>query len=151
MDRRLRADVRDAGGLLQELVSNDLRVTGAGPTASAMLSPGLGTRRLGFYVSGRGSLLMNETQQRVYEMKGAFTTELEDIAEQREVLGNFELGLGLQYGQAIGRQAGIFVRAAYEVQLWLDAAGACQLPVFQANRASPGRSCTPIRAACNRR
>lgn len=48
---------------------------------------------------------------------------LEDIANQRVVFGNLEFGLGLQYGQSIGRSAGLFIRAGYECQLWLDADG----------------------------
>lgn len=74
---------------------------------------------------------MTQAEQRIYEMKGAYTTELEDIADQRKVLGNFELGMGLQFvhciGGATGTNAGcgtnLFARVGYETQLWLDAGG----------------------------
>jgi hypothetical protein len=123
MHQRARGDVFNPGGTLEETVRNTLQFTGAGPTASAQLTRVIGESRFGLFATGRGSLLVSETQQRIYEMKGAFTTELEDIAIQREVLGNLEFGLGLQYGQSIGRSAGMFVRAGYECQLWLDAGG----------------------------
>ncbi|SMP59700.1 hypothetical protein SAMN06265222_106265 [Neorhodopirellula lusitana] len=123
MDQHLRGEVYNADGSLEEAVSNRLKFTGAGPTVSAQVTRCLGASPFSLYASGRASLLMADTEQRIYEMKGAYTTELEDIADQREVLGNFEMSLGLQYGQSIGRSAGLFVRAGYETQLWLDAGG----------------------------
>jgi hypothetical protein len=87
------------------------------------LTRGIGASHFGIFAATRASLLVSEAEQRIYEMKGAFTTELEDIAIQREILGNLELGLGLQYEQAIGQSASMFVRTGYECQLWLDAGG----------------------------
>ncbi|MCA9127129.1 MAG: hypothetical protein KDB22_08585 [Planctomycetales bacterium] len=123
MHQSSRGDVFNPGGVLEETVANDLRFIAAGPTISAQLSRGLGIGRFGYFATGRGSLLTGETDQRIYEMKGAFTTELEDIAIQREILSNFEVGIGLQYWQAIGPSALLFVRSGYEAQLWLDAGG----------------------------
>ncbi len=116
-------EVFNAGGTLEEVVRNDLDLTAAGPTLSAQLSRGIGDSNFGIFAATRASLLVSETEQRIYEMKGAYTTELEDIAIQREILGNLELGLGLQYQQAIGHSASMFVRTGYECQLWLDAGG----------------------------
>lgn len=123
MQQHLRGDVFNPDGSLEESVRNTLTFTGAGPTLSGQLTRGLGTSRFSLYASGRTSLLICETEQRIYEMKGAYTTELEDVAAQREIMGNFELGLGGQYGQSIGRSAGLFVRCGYEAQIWLDAGG----------------------------
>lgn len=123
MHQTARGDVFNPGGTLEETVRNDLKFQGAGPTASAHLTRGVGASPFGIFAQTRGSLVIADTEQRIYEMKGAFTTELEDIAIQREVLGNLEFGLGIQYSQSIGRSAGMFVRAGYECQLWLDAGG----------------------------
>jgi hypothetical protein len=116
-------EVFNAGGTLEEVVRNDLDLAAAGPTLSAQLTRGIGASHFGIFAATRASLLVSETEQRIYEMKGAFTTELEDIAIQREILGNLELGLGLQYQQAIGHSASMIVRTGYECQLWLDAGG----------------------------
>ena len=116
-------EVFNAGGTLEEVVRNDLALAAAGPTLSAQLTRGIGDSNFGIFAATRASLLVSETEQRIYEMKGAYTTELEDIAIQREILGNLELGLGLQYQQAIGQSASMFVRTGYECQLWLDAGG----------------------------
>ena len=116
-------EVFNAGGTLEEVVRNDLDLAAAGPTLSAQLTRGFGASNFGIFAATRASLLVSETEQRIYEMKGAFTTELEDIAIQREILGNLELGLGLQYQQALGKSASMFVRTGYECQLWLDAGG----------------------------
>ncbi|WP_430452707.1 hypothetical protein [Rhodopirellula europaea] len=123
MHQTARGDVFNPVGTIEETVRNDLKFQGAGPTASAQLTRGIGASPFGIFAMTRGSFLVSETEQRIYEMKGAFTTELEDIAIQREVLGNLEFGLGVQYGQSIGRSAGMFFRAGYECQLWLDAGG----------------------------
>jgi len=116
-------EVFNAGGTLEEVVRNDLDLAAAGPTLSAQLIRGIGASNFGIFAATRASLLVSETEQRIYEMKGAYTTELEDIAIQREILGNLELGLGLQYQQALGQSASMFVRTGYECQLWLDAGG----------------------------
>ena len=116
-------EVFNAGGTLEEVVRNDLDLAAAGPTLSAQLTRGIGDSNFGIFAATRASLLVSETEQRIYEMKGAYTTELEDIAIQREILGNLELGLGLQYQQALGQSASMFVRTGYECQLWLDAGG----------------------------
>lgn len=110
MHQTARGDVFNPGGTLEETVRNDLKFQGAGPTASAHLTRGIGTSPFGIFAQTRGSLLIADTEQRIYEMKGAFSTELEDIAIQREVLGNLEFGLGIQYGQSIGRSVGWHVR-----------------------------------------
>ncbi|WP_235033172.1 Lpg1974 family pore-forming outer membrane protein [Rubripirellula obstinata] len=123
MHQTSRGDVFNPDGSLEETVRNELKFQGAGPTASAQLTRGIGSSPFGIFATTRGSLLVSDTEQRIYEMKGAFTTELEDIAIQREVLGNVEFGIGVQYGQSIGRSAGMFFRAGYECQLWLDAGG----------------------------
>ncbi len=123
MEQTARGEVFNAGGALEEVVRNDLDLAAAGPTLSAQLTRGIGASHFGIFAATRASLLVSETEQRIYEMKGAFTTELEDIAIQREILGNLELGLGLQYEQAIGQSASMFVRTGYECQLWLDAGG----------------------------
>lgn len=119
----MRGDVRDAGGVLQESVSNDLDVQGAGPTASLQLRRGIGGSRLGVYGGLRGSLLMSETTQKIYEMKNVFTTELEDAAIHREVITAMEMSLGLQWNQSLGRHSAWFARAGYEGQAWFDAGG----------------------------
>jgi Legionella pneumophila major outer membrane protein precursor len=123
MKQTSRGDVFNPGGTLEETVRNDLEFAAAGPTVSAQLTRGMGASHFGIFAATRASLLVSETEQRIYEMKGAFTTELEDIAIQREVLGNLELGLGLQYEQPLGQSASLFVRTGYECQLWLDAGG----------------------------
>ncbi|WP_231612337.1 Lpg1974 family pore-forming outer membrane protein [Novipirellula galeiformis] len=119
----MRGDVRDAGGVLQEAVSNDLNVEGAGPTISLQLRRGLGTSRLGVYGGLRGSLLMSETTQKIYEMKNVFTTELEDAAVHREVITALEMSMGLQWNQARGDHSHWFARGGYEGQAWFDAGG----------------------------
>ncbi len=123
IDQAFRANVTDAGGMLQQAVGNTLDFTGAGPTLSAELTRDLGRKGCQLYASGRTSLLIGDIEQRIYEMKGAFTTELEDYAEQRKTIGNLELALGLQYGQSIGRAAGAFARVGYEAQWWTEAGG----------------------------
>ncbi len=123
MQQKSRGDVFNPGGTLEEAVRNDLHFAAAGPTVSAQLTRSIGASPFGIFAATRASLLVSETEQRIYEMKGAFTTELEDIAIQREILGNLELGLGLQYEQSIGRSTSMFMRAGYECQLWLDAGG----------------------------
>jgi Legionella pneumophila major outer membrane protein precursor len=123
MQQTSRGDVFNPDGTLEEVVGNDLDFLAAGPTVSAQLTRGMGASHFGIFAATRSSLLVGKTEQRIYEMKGAFTTELEDIAIQREVLGNFELGLGLQYEQSLGQSASMFVRTGYECQLWLDAGG----------------------------
>ncbi|GAA5510162.1 Lpg1974 family pore-forming outer membrane protein [Novipirellula caenicola] len=119
----MRGDVRDAGGVLQEAVSNDLDVQGAGPTASLQLRRGIGSSRLDVYGGLRGSLLMSETTQKIYEMKNVFTTELEDAAIHREVITAMEMSLGLQWNQSLGRHSAWFARAGYEGQAWFDVGG----------------------------
>lgn len=123
IEQHFRGNVFNPSGTLEEAVSNDLEFAGAGPTLSAHVTRSLGETRFALHGSARGSLLVGTMTQRIYEMKGAFTTELEDIAEQRETLGIFELGLGLQYGQSLGRSSGMFVRVGYEAQIWMDAGG----------------------------
>ncbi|MDA8744364.1 Lpg1974 family pore-forming outer membrane protein [Rubripirellula amarantea] len=123
IDQHLIGDVRDGGGALQEAVSNDLTLSGAGPTVSLQAARGLGDTRLGVYAGMRGSLLKCETEQKIYEMKGAFTTELEDAAIQREILTVVELSLGLQWTQPMGQRWEWFARGGYESQTWFDAGG----------------------------
>ncbi|WP_235952102.1 Lpg1974 family pore-forming outer membrane protein [Crateriforma spongiae] len=123
MEQNLHARVYLPDGTLEEIVTNDLSFRGVGPTVSMMFTQPLWKSRFSLYGNLRGSLLMAETEQYIYEMKGAYTTELVDIAEQREILTNLEMGLGIQFGQSIGRRAGMFVRAGYETQVWFDAGG----------------------------
>lgn len=123
MDQYTRGDVRDGAGALQESVSNDLKWTGAGPTVSLQIRRALAESRLSMFGGLRGSLLMGETQQKIYEMKGAFTTELEDAATQHEILTAMEMSIGLQWTQSIGRYSRWFARGGYETQAWFDAGG----------------------------
>ncbi|EMI19841.1 hypothetical protein RMSM_03230 [Rhodopirellula maiorica SM1] len=123
MKQYMRGDVRDAGGVLQEAVSNDLDVQGAGPTMSLQLRRGIGASRLGVYGRLRGSLLMSETTQKIYEMKNVFTTELEDAAVHREVITALEMSMGLQWNQSLGRHSSWFARVGYEGQAWFDVGG----------------------------
>lgn len=123
IQQTMRAEAFTPGGTLEEAVGNQLDFSGAGPTVSAQLSRGIGASRFGFFASTRASLLMSETEQRIYEMKGAYTTELEDIAIQRKILSNFELGLGLQFAQPLGRMAVLSVRVGCECQVWFDTGG----------------------------
>ncbi|MCM2374844.1 hypothetical protein [Aporhodopirellula aestuarii] len=123
MDQLLRADVHDAGGAAQEAVTNDLEFRGAGPTASLWLTRPIMSSRLSFYSNLRGAFLIGDTDQRIYEMKGAYTTELEDRAVHREILTNAECSVGLQFGQSLTPRCGCFLRVGYEAQVWLDAGG----------------------------
>lgn len=66
---------------------------------------------------------MCETDQAIYEMRDAFTTELEDLASQREVLTALEMSIGLQWNQSFGDRIEAFARTGYECQAWLDAGG----------------------------
>ncbi|TWT93945.1 Lpg1974 family pore-forming outer membrane protein [Stieleria varia] len=123
IDQRLSGQVRDGAGALQEAVSNSLELSGAGPTLSLQLTRRVASSRLEIYGGLRGSLLMSETSQRIYEMKGAFTTELEDRATQREVLTSLDMAIGLQWTQPFVNHSQWFVRSGYEVQAWFDAGG----------------------------
>ncbi|TWU48007.1 hypothetical protein Poly59_48510 [Rubripirellula reticaptiva] len=123
MEQLLRGDVVDGVGALQESIANDLTFQGAGPTVAMKVNRAIAASRLAMYGGMRGSLIMGETNQKIYEMKGAFTTELEDLATQREVITAFELALGLQWNQPIGRRCTTFARAGYECQTWIDAGG----------------------------
>lgn len=123
MDQYLRGDVRDGAGMLQESVSNDLQWEGAGPTMSLQASRCIAGSRLSIYGGLRGSLLMAEADQKIYEMKGAFTTELEDAASQTELITALEMSIGLQWSQALGAHADWFARVGYEAQAWFDAGG----------------------------
>jgi hypothetical protein len=123
MDQHLRGDVTDGAGVLQETVTNDLQWTGAGPTVSLQIRRTIADSHLSMFGGLRGSLLMSETEQKIYEMKGAFTTELEDAATQREILTALEMSLGLQWTQTIGRHSHAFARGGYETQAWFDAGG----------------------------
>ncbi len=123
IDQFLLGQVRDGAGVLQEAVSNDLQLSGVGPTLSVQFTRMLAETRLGIYVGARGSMLMSETNQAIYEMKGAFTTELEDRASQREVLTVLEMAIGLQWTQSLNQYSHWFARAAYETQGWFDAGG----------------------------
>ena len=135
IDQNLTGKVFIPVGALEESVGNQLQLAGAGPTLSALIVNRLGSWPVGGYVTGRSSLLAVQSEQRIYEMKGAYTTEFEDIADQRKVIGNFELGVGLQFEHCLcaptcaptcatyASGASLFVRVGYEAQLWLDAGG----------------------------
>ncbi len=130
INQDLLANVYNPDNSLEEAVGNNLRVTGAGPTVSALLANRLGGHPFGGYIAGRSSLIIANSEQSIYEMKGAYTTELVDISNQRRMLGNFELGLGLQFARCVGRATShaarppvLFARAGYEAQLWLDVGG----------------------------
>lgn len=124
IDQMLRADVHDAtSGAAQEAVSNHLEFQGAGPTASLWLTRQIMASRFSFYSNLRGAFLIGDTDQRIYQMKGAFTTELEDRAVHREILTNAECSVGLQFGQSLTPRCGAFLRAGYEGQIWMDAGG----------------------------
>ncbi|WP_236624743.1 hypothetical protein [Rhodopirellula sp. SWK7] len=123
MNQLLRGDVHDGGGVLQEAVTNDLDFAGAGPTASLWLTRQIMCSRFSFYSNMRGAFLIGDTDQRIYEMKGAYTTELEDRAIHREILTNAECSVGLQFGQSLTPRCGCFLRVGYEAQVWLDAGG----------------------------
>lgn len=123
IDQLLRGDVVDAAGVAQEAVSNSLDFRGAGPTASLWLTRQIMCSRFSFYSNLRGKFLIGETDQRIYEMKGAFTTELEDRAIHREIITNMECSVGLQFGQSLTPRCGAFMRVGYEAQVWMDAGG----------------------------
>lgn len=123
LDQYLRADVRTGVGALEETVTKDLRLRGAGPTASLQVFRPVAESRLSLFGSMRGSLLATKTEQKIYEMKGAFTTELEDAATEQEVLTVIEMSLGLQWTQPVGRRTDWFTRAGYELQVWHDVGG----------------------------
>ncbi len=123
MEQHLRGDVYDAGGVLEEAVTNDLGFEGVGPTASLQTLRPLGQSRWGLFSNMRGSLLMSETTQSIYEMKNAGADELVDLAEQREVITQIELGLGLQYHVPLSQRALLVARCNYECQVWFDAGG----------------------------
>ncbi|WP_236621304.1 hypothetical protein [Rhodopirellula sallentina] len=123
IEQLLRGDVYDGGGVYEEAVRNDLKFQGAGPTASLWLTRQIMCSRFSFYSNLRGAFLIGDTDQRIYEMKGAYTTELEDRAIHREILTNAECSVGLQFGQSLTPRCGCFLRVGYEAQIWLDAGG----------------------------
>ena len=123
VDQYFHGQVHNGAGVLQEAVWNDLKVSGIGPTLSFQATRDIARSRLSFYGGFRGSLLMGKTEQKIYEMKGAYTTELEDAASQREVLTTFEMSIGLQWKQSLGQHANCFARAGYECQAWQDVGG----------------------------
>lgn len=123
MEQHLRADGYQPGGILEEAVTNDLSFVGAGPTVSLQVNRGFFAAPIGLYGNARGSLLVAHSEQQIYEMKNAGANELVDVAEQREVLTNLELGVGLQYSQCIHQRLAMYCRAGHETQVWFDAGG----------------------------
>ena len=123
MDQHLRGEVYDATNSLWEVVTNDLRFQGAGPTVSLQVQRGLCNSRFSVFNRLRGAFLFSDTHQSIYEMKDGFANELTDVAEQTEVLSMGELALGMQYWHPLGPRAQCFVRGSYECQAWFDVGG----------------------------
>ena len=123
MEQRFRAEVFNAGGGLEEVVTNDLDFDGAGPTVSLLAARSLATSCFSVYGRMRGSLLIGETDQTIFEMKNAGVDQVADVARQREVLTVAELAIGVQYSRPLGSYAHWFLRSGYECQAWLDAGG----------------------------
>jgi hypothetical protein len=123
MGQVLRGDVYNAGGGLQEVVTNELNFTGIGPTLSLQAWRPLFNRRFSAYASPRGYLLFAESHQSIYEMKDAGANAVRDQANQQEIISIIELGLGLQYTGCLNSGSSWYVRGGYEVQAWYDVGG----------------------------
>ncbi|TWU36546.1 hypothetical protein Q31b_48270 [Novipirellula aureliae] len=136
---------RDGDGLTMAEVSNDLSVEGVGPTASMQVFRPLGNSRFSAFGGLRGSLLLADTNQSIYNgYYGNWDNDagpdgipgngddvvtpdtygtLTDRADQREVITNFELQLGVQYQLPITSRCDLVLRSAYETQTWFDVGG----------------------------
>lgn len=123
LEQHMRTDGFQAGGILEEAVTNDLMLAGIGPTVSLDISNRLWGTPLGWYGRGRGAFLSMQSDQQIYEMKNAGLNELVDIAKQREVISNFELGVGLQMNHRLETGIELLFRAGYEAHLWFDVGG----------------------------
>jgi hypothetical protein len=123
LEQHMRTDGYQAGGILEEAVTNDLMLKGIGPTVSLDISNYFFGTPLGWYGRGRGAFLSMQSDQQIYEMKNAGANELVDIAEQREVIGNFELGVGLQMNHRLETGVELQFRGGYETHLWFDVGG----------------------------
>ncbi|MCU0712124.1 MAG: Lpg1974 family pore-forming outer membrane protein [Pirellula sp.] len=120
--QHMQGDVFSAGAL-QETVTNDLKVQGVGPTVALLASRCFGSSPFGFYSNLRGSLLLSQTQQQIYEMKNAGVDQVLDRDDHQEVITMLELGLGLRYTRRIGKDILATANFGYEVQSWQDVGG----------------------------
>lgn len=122
IEQHLRGDVF-SGSALQETVTNDLDLQGAGPTVALRSSRCFGSSPFGFYSSLRGSLLLSQTQQQIYEMKNAGVDHVLDHDDHDEVITVIDLSLGLRYARRMGNGMLATATVGYEVQSWQDVGG----------------------------
>jgi len=146
IDQLMHAEARrDSDNELLAVVSNDLSVEGVGPTVSLQAFRPLGKSRFSAFGGVRGSLLLADTQQSIYNgyygnwdndagpdgipgngddvvTPDTYAT-LTDRADQSEVITNFELQLGVQYQLPITSRCDLILRSAYETQTWFDVGG----------------------------
>lgn len=123
IDQFLRGDVYDSLGTLEEAVTNELQVLGAGPTASLMIQRQFVPSGWGGYAGLRGSLLFSETEQIIYEMKNSGADEVSDRAAHQEISTIAELSLGIQCTRCFSSGSLAFLRVGYELQSWQDVGG----------------------------
>ncbi len=121
--QHLRGDVFDNASVLQETVTNDLTLQGAGPTAALRANRFFNSSALGVYGNLRGSLLLCQSNQEIYEMKNAGANEVRDVVEHNEVITVFELGVGLQYSKLLSNGILTMASVGYEIQSWQDVGG----------------------------
>jgi hypothetical protein len=122
IEQHLRGDVF-SGSALQETVTNDLDLQGAGPTVALRSSRCFGSSPFGFYSSLRGSLLLSQTPQQIYEMKNAGVDHVLDHDDHDEVITVIDLSLGLRYARRMGNGMLATATVGYEVQSWQDVGG----------------------------
>lgn len=123
IDLNLRGDVYDSLGGLEETVTNELNVRGAGPTASARINRMIRCSPYSLYGNIRGSLLFSQTKQEIYEMKNAGANQVIDRARHDEILSVFEMGLGLQYNYCCASGLNTIAGVGYQLQAWHDVGG----------------------------
>lgn len=123
IDQDLRGDVYNAGGILQETVTNELNLLAAGPTMAVVANRRLDQTPWAFYGKARGSLLFSRTRQEIYEMKNTGADQVRDRAYQNEIISVFEMGLGIQHGRIWSNGLVTTIAAGYELQAWRDVGG----------------------------
>jgi hypothetical protein len=116
------------GGAPIGVLNWDRKFEGGGLTVGGEARKSLASSRLSVFGSGRGSLLYGEkdlTRSVVGDVTPAPTTTppFMVLDDADEVSGIFELSAGLEWSRQTQNFGDLFVRGAYETQLW-TAAGA---------------------------
>ncbi len=120
MRQQTDATVTNAG-VVEQSLNWHRRFEGVGPSLSAEMERPLGSSGLAIIGAFRGSLLFgNKDLDRVETNGIGGGPPVVSLDKAKEVLGIGEIELGLQWTRQLAQGGDLFLRGAYEGQLWSD-------------------------------